>query len=402
MKKMGLFGGTFDPIHKGHVSMALRLAQMLDLDGVVLMPTFVPPHKIKENMASAQHRLAMCRLAAEEYPALRVSDMELQRGGASFTVDTLTALSEQYPDTQWHLLVGADMFTTLRTWHRFADIADMAVLCTIAREGTDTQKLKEYAASLTADGIRCSVDECPVEPYSSTQVRERVAAGECVSDLVGEAVARYIRDNGLYQQDDGMKQQTADEQYIEIIRSRLSDYRFHHSLCVAQEAKRLAQLHGANPDKAYTAGILHDIMKDTAPDAQLQILADYGVTLDEVEKQSPMLWHARSGEVFLRNILGVNDEDILSAVRYHTTGRAGMSRLEQVVFTADFTSADRNYPDVSVIRGLADDSLIKAIRYGVEYTIRDLQNKGAVVHPDTLNLYDEIVLSEGNGGQANE
>ena len=402
MKKMGLFGGTFDPIHKGHVSMALRLAQTLDLDGVVLMPTFVPPHKIKENMASAQHRLAMCRLAAEEHAVLSVSDMELQRGGASFTVDTLTALCEQYPDTQWHLLVGADMFTTLRTWHRFADIADMAVLCTIAREGTETQKLKEYAASLTADGIRCSVDECPVEPYSSTQVRERVAAGECVSDLVGEAVARYIRDNGLYQQDDGMKQQTADEQYIEIIRSRLSDYRFHHSLCVAQEAKRLAQLHGANPDKAYTAGILHDIMKDTAPDAQLQILADYGVTLDEVEKQSPMLWHARSGEVFLRNILGVNDEDILSAVRYHTTGRAGMSRLEQVVFTADFTSADRNYPDVSVIRGLADDSLIKAIRYGVEYTIRDLQNKGVVVHPDTLNLYDEIVLSEGNGGQANE
>lgn len=402
MKKMGLFGGTFDPIHKGHVSMALRLAQTLDLDGVVLMPTFVPPHKIKENMASAQHRLAMCRLAAEEYAVLSVSDMELQRGGASFTVDTLTALCEQYPDTQWYLLVGADMFTTLRTWHRFADIADMAVLCTIAREGTDTQNLKEYAASLTADGIRCSVDECPVEPYSSTQVRERVAAGECVSDMVGEAVAQHIRDNGLYLQDNGMNQQTADEQYIEIIRSRLSDYRFHHSLCVAQEAKRLALLHGADPDKAYTAGILHDIMKDTAPDAQLQILADFGVTLDEVEKQSPMLWHARSGEVFLRNILGVNDEEILSAVRYHTTGRAGMSRLEQVIFTADFTSADRNYPDVAVIRGLADESLVKAIRYGVEYTIRDLQNKGAVVHPDTLSLYDEIVLSEGNGGQTNE
>lgn len=402
MKKMGLFGGTFDPIHKGHVSMALRLAQALDLDGVVLMPTFVPPHKIKENMASAQHRLAMCRLAAEEHPILSVSDLELQRGGASFTVDTLTALCEQHPDTQWYLLVGADMFTTLRTWHRFADIADMAVLCTIARAGIDTAKPKEYAASLTADGIRCYVDECPVEPFSSTQVRERVAAGESVSEMVGEAIARYICDNGLYRQDEGMKRQTADEQYIEIIRSRLSDYRFHHSLCVAQEAKRLALLYGADPAKAYTAGILHDIMKDTDKEAQLQILEDYGVTLDDVEKQSPMLWHARSGEVFLRNILGVVDEDILSAVRYHTTGRAGMSRLEQVVFTADFTSADRNYPDVAVIRALADISLIKAIRYGVEYTIRDLQSKGAVVHPDTLKLYDEIVLSEGNGGQTNE
>lgn len=402
MKKMGLFGGTFDPIHKGHISMALRLAQKLDLDGVVLMPTFVPPHKIKENMASAAHRLAMCRLATEDHPRLCVSDLELQRGGASFTVDTLTALSEQYPDTQWHLLVGADMFTTLRTWHRFADIAQMAVLCTIAREGTDTERLTEYAAALQADGIDCFVDVSPVEPYSSTQVRERIAAGETVADLVGEKVDAYIRANGLYRQADGMQTQTADEQFIAIIRSRLSDYRFHHSLCVAQEAKRLAERYGADADKAYTAGILHDIMKDTPKEAQQQIFADYAVALDDVEKRSTTLWHARSGEVFLRHVLGVTDEEILSAVRYHTTGRAGMSLLEQVLFTADFTSADRNYPDVSVMREYANQSLTKAIRYGVEYTIRDLIEQGRPVHPDTLAVYNEIVLSEGNGGQTNE
>jgi len=400
MKKMGLFGGSFDPIHKGHISMALRLAQALDLDGVVLMPTFVPPHKIKEQMASAAHRLAMCRIAAQEHPLLIVSDLELRRGGASFTVDTLTALCEQYPDAQWHLLVGADMFTTLRTWHRFADIAEMAVLCTIAREGTDTKRLQAYAAALTADGILCHVDVCPVEPYSSTQVRERIAAGERVTDLVGEAVERYILDNGLYRQANGMQRQTADEQYIEIIRSRLSDYRFHHSLCVAQEAKRLAEKYGADPQKAYTAGILHDIMKDTAKDAQLQILADYGVALDAIEQQTPMLWHARSGEVFLRYVLGVKDEEILTAVRYHTTGRGGMSLLEKVLFTADFTSADRNYPDVAVMRGKAAVSLNEAIRYGVEYTIRDLMEQGRPVHPDTLAVYNDVVLSEGNGGQA--
>ena len=402
MKKMGLFGGTFDPIHKGHISMALRLAQALELDGVMLMPTFVPPHKIKENMASAQHRLAMCRLAAEDHPLLCVSDMELQRGGASFTVDTLAALSEKYPDTQWHLLVGADMFTTLRTWHRFDDIADMAVLCTIAREGTDTDRLLAYAQALKEDGIQCHVEVCPVEPYSSTQVRERIAAGDTVADLVGDSVDRYIRENGLYCEESRMCQRTADEQYIEIIRQRLSDYRFRHSLCVAEEAKRLALLFGANPDKAYTAGILHDIMKDTDKETQLQILADYGVELDEVEKDAPMLWHARCGEVFLRHILGVTDEEILSAVRYHTTGRSGMSLLEQVVFVADFTSADRNYPDVAVMREFANISLTKAIRYGVEFTISDLTKQNRAVHPDTLAVYHEIVLSEESGGQANE
>ena len=131
MKKMGLFGGTFDPIHQGHVEMALRLADKLELDGVMLMPTFVPPHKIRESMAAAEHRLAMCRLAAELSPLLQVSDLELQREGASFTVDTLSVLCEQNPDTQWYLITGADMFVTLRTWHRFEDIARMAVLCPV-------------------------------------------------------------------------------------------------------------------------------------------------------------------------------------------------------------------------------------------------------------------------------
>ncbi|MBQ4332831.1 MAG: bis(5'-nucleosyl)-tetraphosphatase (symmetrical) YqeK [Clostridia bacterium] len=195
---------------------------------------------------------------------------------------------------------------------------------------------------------------------------------------------------------------TRDQQFIEIIRSRLGDYRFRHSLCVAQEARRLARLHGADPDKAYTAGILHDIMKDTDPNAQLQILEDFGILLDGLERQSPTLWHARSGEAFLRHILCIGDEDVLRAVRYHTTGRAGMTLLEQVLFVADFTSADRDYPDVDVMRRLADESLTAAIKYGIDYTIRDLLDRDRAVHPDTVAAYNEIVLSEANGGQANE
>ena len=394
MKKMGLFGGTFDPIHQSHVDMALRLAEALDLDGVVLMPTFVPPHKIKESMAPAHHRLAMCRLAAQPYPLLQVSDLELNREGASFTVDTLTTLTEQYPDTEWYLFTGADMFTTLRTWHRFADIARMATLCTIARDGVDTQALTAYAAALQADGVRCYVDTNPVGALSSTTIRQKVGAGEDLTGLVPLPVVRYIEENGLYRETGAMKTQTRDEQFVEIIRSRLSDYRFRHSLCVADEAKRLALRYGADPDKAYTAGILHDIMKDTAPEAQLQILEDFAILLDEIERDSPTLWHARSGAVFLQHILGIADEDILRAVRYHTTGRAGMSLLEKVLFVADFTSADRDYPDVDVMRRLADRSLEEAMRYGIDYTIRDLTERGRTVHPDTIEAYHDIVLSE--------
>jgi len=402
MKKMGLFGGTFDPIHQGHMDMALRLAEKLELDGVVLMPTFVPPHKIRETMAAAAHRLAMCRLAAEIHPLLQVSDMELQREGASFTVDTLTALCEQYPDTKWYLITGADMFTTLRTWHRFEDIARMAVLCTVPRAGTDSVYLRDYAAAMEAEGVRCFVDDQPVLDVSSTEIRRRVAAGESLDGLMPAAVEDYILCHGLYRQGDGMQTRTRDEQFIAIIRSRLGDYRFHHSLCVAEEARRLALRYGADPDKAYTAGILHDIMKDADRAAQQTILSDYGVELDPIEQHSPTLWHARTGAVFLQHILGIEDTDILQAVRYHTTGRAGMTLLEKVLFVADFTSADRDYPDVDVMRRLADQSLTEAMRYGVDYTIRDLMDKGREVHPDTVALYNDIVSSLENGGQTNE
>lgn len=402
MKKMGLFGGSFDPIHQGHIDMALRLAEKLDLDGVVLMPTFVPPHKIRESMASAEHRLAMCHLVAEAYPLLQVSDMELQRGGASFTVDTLEALCELYPNTQWYLITGADMFTTLRTWHRFEDITRMAVLCTVPREGTDTAYLREYAAHMRAEGISCYVDDRPVMNVSSTEIRRRIHDGESLADLVPAAVADYVQKNGLYRQADGMQNQTKDEQFISIIRARLGDYRFRHSLCVAEEARRLAQKYGADADTAYTAGILHDIMKDTDPTTQKKILSDYREELDTVEQHSPTLWHAHTGAVFLRHILKIEDEDILQAVRYHTTGRAGMTLLEKVLFVADFTSADRTYPDVDVMRSYADISLDKAIWYGVTYTIRDLMEQNRAVHPDTMAVYNEIVLSLENGGQTNE
>ncbi len=394
MKKMALFGGTFDPIHSSHVSMALRLADVLELDTVLLMPTYVPPHKIRESMASADHRLAMCRLAVQDHSTLQVSDMEIARGGASFTVDTLTALKEMYPDTEWYVITGADMFCTLRTWHRFAELKEMATFCTVPRDGVSAQELARYAEELRADGVSCYVDTQAEQPISSTQIRQRIAADEGLDDLVPPAVATYIREHGLYRTG-AMDTRSRDEQFKAIIRTRLSDYRYHHSLCVADEAVRLAERYGADEKQAYTAGILHDIMKDADANAQLQILADFDILLDEVERVSPTLWHARAGEAFIRHILQLPDEDILTAVRYHTTGRAGMSLLEKILFVADFTSADRTYDDVDEMRRLSDVSLEAAMEYGIAYTIHDLLNKGRPVHPDTLAAYNAIIMQTG-------
>ncbi len=400
MKKTALFGGTFDPIHRGHITMALRLADALGLDDVILMPTFVPPHKIKASLADAEHRLAMCRIAADAHPILSVSDMEITRGGASFTVDTLTTLAAQQPDTEWYLIVGADMFCTLRTWYRFDDIAKMATLCTVPRFGTDTAALKSYAEELIEQGVRCYIADDPVQPFSSTEIRQRLAAGEPIAEFLPDGVADYITQHGLYAAEAGVRDR--DEQYRAIIRQRLGDYRYHHSVCVADEAKRLARRYGADEAKAYTAGLLHDIMKDTDRKSQLQILADFGILLDEVEQQVDKLWHAKVGAAFIEHILQVTDRELLDAVRYHTTGRAGMSLLEKIVFVADFTSADRRYPDVDEVRRLSDVSLEETIIYTIDYTIRDLLNKGQAIHPDTLAAYNERILERQTGGLRDE
>lgn len=390
-QKIALFGGTFDPIHNGHIRLAAEFARRLKLDKVILMPTYVPPHKVKPEMAPAADRLEMCRLAAGNDPLFTVSDLEISRGGASFTADTLETLCGQYPEARWYLITGADMFLTMGTWWRFEDIAATAVLCAAPRDGVSMAELEAYAARLEAEGAVCALENIPLTPLSSTEIREKLRRGEAVDQLVPAAVAGYIAAKRLYTEGEETRL-NRDEQFIEIIRGRLTPARFRHSLAVAEEAERLAKKYGADPARARTAGILHDILKDAGEDAQLQIFQDFAILLDNVEQQAPKLWHARAGAVFIEKVLGVTDPDILAAVRYHTTARAGMSPLEKVLFIADFTSADRDYKDVDVMRRLADEGLSQAMLYALSYTIRDLVKKQAAIHPDTLAAYNEQTI----------
>lgn len=390
--RIAMLGGTFDPIHNGHLELARGFARRLSLDQVILMPTAIPPHKVKTSMAPPDKRLHMCRLAVQDDPLFTVSDWEIARGGASFTVDTLQALTAAQPQAEWFLITGADMFLTLGSWWRFADIARMATLCAAPRDAQNAAQLRAYAAELEQQGARCVVADLPLMPVSSTALRKALAAGEDTSRWLPVPVADYIAREGLYTTKKAMNTIMTDEQFVDIIKGRLTERRFHHSLEVAKEARRLAEKYGADPARAYTAGLLHDILKDTAGDAQLQILKDFDILQDDVEKQAPKLWHAHSGAVFLEKVLGVEDEEIIRAVRYHTTARAGMSLLEKILYLADFTSADRDYPDVDEMRRQVEIGLEPAMEYALCYSIRDLVDQKKAIHPDTLAAYNEVVM----------
>ena len=185
--------------------------------------------------------------------------------------------------------------------------------------------------------------------------------------------------------------------YKKIIRPMLGDKRYNHSLEVAKAAKKLAKKYGADVEKAEVAGILHDITKDTPLNEQLKIMKRFGIILDDVEVQTPNLWHQISGAAYIRNVLGITDPEIVEPVRWHTSGKAGMTKLEKVVFVADFISADRDYKGVEKMRILAKESLEIAMVEGLSFTISELALENKLICKDTLDAYNEALLSTKKG-----
>ncbi len=179
--------------------------------------------------------------------------------------------------------------------------------------------------------------------------------------------------------------------YKAILRQRLTEKRFNHSLCVADEAKRLAEKYSADVDKAYLAGLLHDITKNTEEKEQLQMFKEFGIIPDDITAHSQKLWHAVTGAAYIKNVLKIEDEEIISAVRYHTTAKKGMTIFQKILYLADFTSLDRDYDDVVVMRKKVDESLNSAMKYALSYTITELVEKRAQIHTDTFEAYNEII-----------
>ena len=189
-------------------------------------------------------------------------------------------------------------------------------------------------------------------------------------------------------------------EYKKIIKSMMSENRYNHCVNVSKEAVKLAKRYDGDEEKAAVAGILHDITKEMPKEEQLQIMHDSGIILDDIQKNAPKLWHGISGSVYIKKHFGIEDEDILNAICYHTTGRAGMSLLEKIIFVADFTSEERTYKGVATMRKKSRKSLEDAMLYGFKFTFSDLSSRELAIHPDELACYNEIVLNNPTKGKS--
>lgn len=204
--RVGILGGTFNPPHVGHVAVAERALEQLRCERVLLMPSHTPPHKLPRQDPGADHRLRMCELAVAGHAGLEASALEVERGGPSYTVDTLSALHaprafSDLPAPRLTLILGSDMARTLPGWHRVGEIVELADIAVAERPGDGRAQVLAVLESL---GARAGFLEMPPIDVSSSLVRERVARGESVADLVAPAVAQYITEHALYRVPSGV------------------------------------------------------------------------------------------------------------------------------------------------------------------------------------------------------
>ena len=197
MKKIAMFGGTFNPIHFGHIRVALYFREKLNLNKVIFMPTLIPPHKEMTEKVDPYARYDMCLLETDKYSYFETSDIELQRKGKSYTIDTLRKLSQIYKDSKLYLIMGADMFVTIEEWKEYKEILSLADICTFPRGEYDYKFLMEYKDKFLSR-YECFIADMPLVDVSSSEIRNMVSENKPISNLVSSEVEKYIYEKGLY------------------------------------------------------------------------------------------------------------------------------------------------------------------------------------------------------------
>ena len=376
--RIAVYGGSFDPPHQGHAAAVTAAQKQLKADTVLIMPDCKAPHKnMAAQGASPRQRLDLCRLAFAQVPQAQVSDLEIRRGGKSYTHETLKQLRKQYPQAELTLLIGTDMLTSFTRWVEFRWILDHVSLGVFPRLPGDEAVIDRHAQQLREQfGARVERIASQVVPAASTDVRALLQRRQG-REWLREEVYGYIIRNRLY------GAQPDYDWLREKAYAMLKEKRIAHVQGCEAEARRLAARWGADVDQAAEAAILHDITKKLELPEQLLLCEKYGIMNDTLEKRSSKLLHAKTGAALARAEFGVGRE-VYNAIRWHTTGKANMSVLEKILYMADYMEPSRDFPGVEELRRLAYEDLDKAMELGFRMSLEDLKRYRVPPHRNTL------------------
>lgn len=383
MGAVGMYGGSFDPPHAGHIRDAAQAAKALGLERLVLIPVAVAPHKAAHtDAASGADRLAMLERSVRGIPGLEVSDLELRRQGPSYTVDTLTQLRRDYPGQELVLLMGTDMFLSFESWYRAGDICRLARLAVMRRgdPGEERLLLVQKEALEQEMGARVTLVDNEPLAVSSTQIR-RLLAFRCAGEYLMPGVEAYIREHGLYGTGRSLRSLPMPELEAAVL-PLMDPKRRGHVLGCRDTAKALAVIWGADPVLAARAGLLHDITKALTDGQQDALCRAYGEHSPENLGKGKTM-HAFTGSLVAERIFG-ECPAVCSAIRYHTTGRAGMTLLEKILYIADFIEPNRDFLGVEELRQVTAESLDRGVLLGLERTYARLQVKGQPIAGATI------------------
>ena len=395
--KIGIYGGSFNPPHLGHQNAAVEAAEKCALDKLLLIPAGIPPHKVMEQGSPAnEHRLAMTRLmggqaALQSGVEVEVLDLEMAREGKSYTVDTLRALRRQYPNDELLLFMGTDMFFSFESWRAPEEIAELAKIVAFYRNESDTaaafaaqaEKLRaRFGGSFEALALDRVIE------VSSTALRAGMTSGTSEAMLEPQVYGYILREH-LYGTNLDLKRLTV-QQLRPIALSYLKAKRCAHVLGTAATAVKLAEKYGADVHRAEVAGLLHDCTKKLSMPEQLALCEKYGIALDELEKKALKLLHAKTGAAAAARIFGENNA-VVSAIDYHTTGRANMTLLEKIIYIADYMEPNRDFPGVDRLREAVWRDLDEGVLLGIDMTLEQLAQKGQPACADSLAARDWLI-----------
>ncbi len=373
--KIGIFGGSFDPVHIEHIKVAQAAIQTLGLDKLVVMPVSSAPHKTGRTLAPNAARLQMCRLAFENVKKAEVSDYELNAGGVSYTYLTCRHFRALYPSAELFWLVGTDMLRDFPTWKQPQDILENVTLAVCARNEKTAWINKEQAEFYARFSKNFTCVGYNGADVSSTMLRVLAGAGEDLSAWTDNGVAAYILDNKLYQIPNANAALALEK-----------PTRKAHTLRVAKLAAKYAKKYGVKEERAIAAALFHDCAKNLPPEHPF--LRGF-VQPDEWGKVPETVAHQFSGAYLAENVFGVRDTEVLDAVRYHTSGKPNMSALEKLVFLADMLEEERIYEGVEGLReAFEKESPNVVLCRALKETVAFLQKKGVAVYPLTLKALD--------------
>lgn len=410
--RLGIMGGTFDPIHIGHLAVAEQAREAMGLDAVVFIPTGHPVFKRDRPVSSAADRLEMCRLAVEGNPFFDTSDIEIRRGGDTYTVDTLRQLRSHYPsNVELWFITGADAVASIVKWRESAAIAGLAKLIAVTRPGFPLTEAMRIEIS-SAGNFDVRYMEATALSVSSSDLRARVAAGRSIRYLTMARVCDYIREHRLYCDEEGVsvtkgkkgeKGEAADadilsEEFYEKMREELRERlpkksRYRHSLGVAEESARLARLYGVDERKARLAGLLHDWDKGYDDEGIRARVAELGIEVDPfLLDRMPRLLHGPTAAAALARRFPDLPADVVSAIERHTAGAADMGDLDMIVYIADVIEPHRDFPGVDDLRALPGAESLEDLFVDVAaHVFGNLIERRRFIHPQTLEVWNHCI-----------